>query len=87
MPETEKQAIDRFSKAMFAKMKVRRKKYKPFGWRDPEYRSMQDLLDHLDDEMEEFNFADESEDAMGELVDIANCAFMLWDRHRQDAAQ
>ena len=83
-PVSESQAIQKFADAMVKKMLLRRGRYKEFGWRDPEYKSMQDLLDHLDDEMEEFNFAGEGEDAMKELVDVANSAFMLWDRIHED---
>ena len=80
--ETEKQAIQRFAEVMNVKMSERRARYKPFGWRDPKYKSLQDLTTHLDEEIEEYQQADEIEDVMSELVDVANTTFMLWDRLR-----
>jgi len=82
--ETEAQAIQRFSKAMHAKMVERRARYKPFGWRDLNYKTVDDLRRHLREEMKEFEMSGDVEDEMSELVDVANCAFMLHDRLRLD---
>lgn len=82
MPETEQQAIQRFAEKMLAKMEERRKRYKPFGWRDPEYKSVLDLISHLRQEILEWDNAETIEEKMAELVDVANTAFMLHDRYR-----
>jgi len=83
MEETEQQAVDRFVKAMLAKMELRKKKYKPFGWRDPEYRTILQLEDHLISEYDEWIGSKVgSENEAEELVDIAVTSFMLWDRRR-----
>ena len=78
---TEEQAIQRFADTMIIKMLERRARYKKFGWRDPEYKSVDDLRNHLWDEMLEW---EAEQDDLSELVDIANSAFMLWDRLQHD---
>ena len=80
--ETELQAINRFVKVMHSKMVERRARYKPFGWRDSEYRTIPDLSKHLQDEIIEWRKSETIDEEMAELVDIANTAFMLWDRLR-----
>ena len=77
--QTEKEAMQIFAEAMVVKLIIRRGKYKEFGWRDPEYKTIGDLERHLDAEIQEHK--DEPDD-LSELVDIANSAFMIWDRKR-----
>ena len=77
--QTEKEAVQIFAEAMVAKLNIRRSKYKRFGWRDPEYKSMEELEQHLLQELKEHI---EAPDDLSELVDIANSAFMLWDRKK-----
>jgi len=77
MKETEKQAVERFAEAMIAKLSKRKTRYKEFGWRDPEFRTIGELQKHLLDEVEEAMAAPED---ISELVDVACLAFMLYDR-------
>lgn len=77
MKETEKQAVERFANAMYEKLVFRRGRYKNFGWRDPKYRTIGELQEHLLSEVEEAMAAPED---ISELVDISNCAFMIYDR-------
>jgi len=85
MAETEKQALERFTKAMYAKLVKRRKRYKPFGWLDPKYRSVGELEHHLFQEVEEFKEAKGGKQERGEAVDIALLAFMNWHRSEFDS--
>ena len=55
--ETEYEAVQRFTGAMVEKLGVRRVKYKPFGWRDPKYKTVDGLMTHLDMEIEELKYA------------------------------
>jgi len=80
--ESEQQALKPFIKAMISKMELRRDRYKPFGWRDPEYKTLRDLSEHLESEVMEWQDTETVEDEMAELVDVANSAFMLHDRLR-----
>jgi len=84
MDETEQEAVARFVKLMLAKIDIRRQKYKPFGWRDPSYKTLRELSEHLESEVGEWGDAENWEDEMEELIDVANTAFMLWDRLRLD---
>ena len=81
MKITEQEVIQRFADAMVAKMLKRKKRYKEFGWRDPEYKSLEDLKNHLRCEMKEW---EDKQDDLDELIDIANSAFMLWDRINEE---
>lgn len=81
----EKDAVNIFAKAMVAKLNLRKGRYKEFGWRDPDYKSIEDLHNHLIEEVEEFNNSVmENQVDCKELVDIANSAFMLWDRLKRE---
>ena len=84
MVDTEQKMIELFAKEMISKMSARRKRYKAFGWRDPEYKSVADLMLHLHQEVLEFHTAGSPKEKMEELVDIANIAFMLYDRIQID---
>ena len=77
-------AILRFSWQMYKKMALRRGRYKRFGWRDPEYKTIVKLEQHLIDEVAEWNCSQTLENDQSELIDVANSAFMLWDRNRID---
>ena len=80
MKETEAQAVALFAEKMVAKLLKRKKKYREFGWRDPNYKSVASLYRHLMNEIEEWKRAETTEEEMSELIDIANTAFMLYDR-------
>ena len=82
--ETEKEALDRFAEAMYAKISKSRKNYKPFGWRDPVYKTIKELQRHLFSEVGEWGV---NRNDLDELVDIANSAMMLWDRLKHDTLQ
>jgi hypothetical protein len=77
----EKGAVYDFADVMADKLTKRKKKYKEFGWRDPEYKTVRELESHLFQEYVEYL---NSERDTEELVDVANLAFMLWDRLRRD---
>lgn len=81
--ETEEEIVKEFGKAMLAKIIKRRARYKEKGWRDPDYKTVIKLREHLDVEIEEWHqaFGDEELD---ELVDVANSAMMIWDRIKND---
>lgn len=76
----EKEIVNQFAEEMFKKIVKRRKKYKPLGWRDPKYKSIKDLEIHLESEIEEYKIATNFKDSQEELIDIAVCCLMLWDR-------
>ena len=80
--ETEAEAVSRFAELMVAKLLKRKKKYREFGWRDPNYKSVASLYRHLMNEIEEWKRAETTEEEMSELIDVANTAFMLHDRLR-----
>ena len=67
MKETEENAVARFSEAMVAKLLKRRGRYKKFGWRDPNYKTLHDLSQHLMGEVTEFNLAQNDEEKKKEI--------------------
>ena len=72
----EERAFSAFTIAMGKKLLERRIRYGCYGWRT---RHIEDLVRHLHDEVEEFRRANGPE-ILGELVDIANVALILYDR-------
>lgn len=77
---SEEEIILEFGSEMLKKMIQRRKRYKPLGWRDPEYKTMNDLWNHLEEEYKEIQEAVDNKQIQEELIDLAICALMLWDR-------
>ena len=78
-----KELLKEFTDLMLSKFELRAKRYKPFGWRDPEYKSLEDLNKHLHSETEEYLIEFHKKDfekAREELIDIANTSLMIWDR-------
>ena len=85
MKETEQIALNRFAKEMSLKLLKRKKRYKEFGWRDPEYKSLQDLKTNLIDEVFELVFAKTDSEIKKELIDVSNSAFIWFDRLEWDS--
>lgn len=71
-----------FATEMLDKLYERQGRYRKMGWLDSEYKTLDDLDNHLLDEVREWREAETTEDKMAELVDVANSAFMIYDRLR-----
>ncbi len=85
---TLEQALDSFRAAMLAKFQKRADKH---GARSVtvagdkhlhEDGVYEGLWHHFDDEVQEMRRAEHTEDEMGEAVDVANMAFLIWWRDR-----
>jgi hypothetical protein len=72
----EERAFSAFTIAMGKKLLERRTRYGCYGWRK---RDISALVNHLHAEFQEFQEANGPE-VLGELVDIANTALVLYDR-------